>query len=423
MVFVDPPFALLKVASLDRESFTALLGPCSDILRRNQDEYTAKDEAEASSAVASAAAAAATAPPALARQGTLGRRGAVSAEASSAFPPLARVGAESSKKSLDFYRRCEALLSNNILFSSLPKEDRHTLYDAMQTVKVDAGTAIIQQGDDDADLMYVVAEGRCQVFKNHNDGNGDQLMLEYGPGGVFGELALMYGIPRAATVRALTPVKLWTISRMTFRATVLNETKKRREQFSDVLSHVPILQNLDKLERLKIADALDTCNFTDGTVILREGEKAFHFYIILEGQVRVTKNGVETPNSPLEPMQYFGELALLNNEPRAATCTAVGDVRLGSLDRDAFQRLLGPCKAIMNRTPYSAGAVVLRCCLPLSRSCLLAERRSERQQRRARGTSRRRVQRDRRPRRPVQHLGAAHGALAAGHDAGAAALH
>lgn len=132
----------------------------------------------------------------------------------------------------------------------------------------------------------------------------------------------------------------------------MNATKKRRETYEEYLLHVPILGNLDRLERLKIADALETVTFADGVVIVREGEEGFNFYIILEGQVKITKDGTETPNSPLEPGQYFGELALINDEKRAATCTAIGVVRVATMDRHAFTRLLGPCKEIMSRKGY-----------------------------------------------------------------------
>jgi cAMP-dependent protein kinase regulator len=108
----------------------------------------------------------------------------------------------------------------------------------------------------------------------------------------------------------------------------MKESKKRREMYQDFLSHVPLLSNLDKYERLKIADSLVTEYFDDGQVIVQEGQKGNRFYLVIEGSIRVTKNGVPTHNSPLKPGQYFGELALLHEDVRQATCTAIGSVRV-----------------------------------------------------------------------------------------------
>lgn len=106
--------------------------------------------------------------------------------------------------------------------------------------------------------------------------------------------------------------------------------------------------------------------FADGEVIVREGDVGDKFYLIVEGRVRVFKvkcllmffcvcltcvflslrkqSGIETFNSPLEPWQYFGELALLTADKRQATCSASGPVRLASMTRDAFDLLLGDFK-------------------------------------------------------------------------------
>jgi len=46
---------------------------------------------------------------------------------------------------------------------------------------------------------------------------------------------------------------------------------------------------------------------------------------------------------------YFGELALITDKPRAATVYAVGETKCGVLDIQAFERLLGPCKEILQR--------------------------------------------------------------------------
>lgn len=61
-------------------------------------------------------------------------------------------------------------------------------------------------------------------------------------GGSFGELALIYGTPRAATVVAKTDlVKLWAIDRITYRAILMGSTMRKRKMYDDFLSKVQIL--------------------------------------------------------------------------------------------------------------------------------------------------------------------------------------
>ncbi len=108
----------------------------------------------------------------------------------------------------------------------------------------------------------------------------------------------------------------------------MKESKKRREMYQDFLSKVPLLSNLDKYERLRIADSLVTEYFDDGQDIIVQGRKGNRFYLLIEGSIRVTQDYVPTHNSPLRPGQYFGELALLREDARQATCTAIGTVRV-----------------------------------------------------------------------------------------------
>ncbi|VDP56075.1 unnamed protein product, partial [Schistosoma margrebowiei] len=62
-----------------------------------------------------------------------------------------------------------------------------------------------------------------------------------GEGGSFGELALIYGTPRAATVRAKTEVKLWGIDRDSYRRILMGSTIRRRKVYQEFLCRVPIL--------------------------------------------------------------------------------------------------------------------------------------------------------------------------------------
>lgn len=80
----------------------------------------------------------------------------------------------------------------------------------------------------------------------------NELVTTIGEGGSFGELALIYGTPRAATVKAKTDVKLWGIDRDSYRRILMGSTIRKRKMYEEFLSRVSILENLDKWERLTV---------------------------------------------------------------------------------------------------------------------------------------------------------------------------
>ena len=114
-------------------------------------------------------------------------------------------------------------------------------------------------------------------------------VLNIGEGGSFGELALIYGTPRAATIKAATDVKLWGIDRDSYRRILMGSTIRKRKMYEEFLSKVPILENLDKWERLTVADALEAVSFEDGDIVVRQGEPGNDFFIIVDGSVIVTQ--------------------------------------------------------------------------------------------------------------------------------------
>ena len=87
------------------------------------------------------------------------------------------------------------------------------------------------------------------------------------------------------------------------------------------------LENLDKWERLTVADALEATSFEDGADVVRQGEPGDDFFIIVDGNASVTQFRNEGEEGQevgvLGPSDYFGEIALMLDRPRAATVTAV----------------------------------------------------------------------------------------------------
>ena len=81
-------------------------------------------------------------------------------------------------------------------------------------------------------------------------------MLDYQSGDVFGELALMYNAPRAASIKAKEDSILFSLDRDTFNAIVKRNAILNREKYNDFLNKVEILETLNSYEKDKIADCL-----------------------------------------------------------------------------------------------------------------------------------------------------------------------
>ncbi|KAJ3192086.1 hypothetical protein HK101_007082 [Irineochytrium annulatum] len=246
--------------------------------------------------------------------------------------------------------RIQSSIKNNFLFRSCDEEQYADVVNAMSEKRVAVNETVIQQGGI-GDYFYVVETGALDVFVSRN-GQQPVKVTDYGPGGSFGELALMYNAPRAATVTATEECVLWALDRVTFRRILMENTSRKRRMYEAFLEEVELLQSLEPYERHKIADALESVVFNDGDCVIRQGDIGDNFYLIESGEATILTtdhDGVEHVVGGYKKGDYFGELALLNNEPRKATIMAKGRLKVATLGKKAFVRLLGPVVDIIKR--------------------------------------------------------------------------
>ncbi|KAL1988145.1 hypothetical protein VTN96DRAFT_675 [Rasamsonia emersonii] len=294
----------------------------------------------------------------------LGRRTSVSAES---LNPTSSGGDSWSPpyhpKTPEQLARLKNAVSGNFLFSHLDDEHLKTVLDALVEKPIPAkDIKVITQGDA-GDYFYIVEDGHFDVYINPSgsvqsgpDGLGNHVGT-IGPGGSFGELALMYNAPRAATIVSTDPKStLWALDRVTFRRILMDSAFQRRRMYEAFLEEVPLLASLKPYERSKIADALDTIKYPAGTTIIQEGGPGDSFYLLESGEAEAFKSGSDRPVKSYSRGDYFGELALLDDKPRAASVVAKTDVKVARLGRDGFKRLLGPVEEIMRRADYNAGS-------------------------------------------------------------------
>jgi len=105
-----------------------------------------------------------------------------------------------------------------------------------------------------------------------------------------------------------------------------------------VLERVPLFQALSKRHLRGVARLAELKRFKDGAAVVRAGARGDAFYIVLDGKARV-----ETPaghKHDLNAGDYFGELALLDGAPRAATVSSVGSMATARIPRTGFLKLL-----------------------------------------------------------------------------------
>ena len=275
-----------------------------------------------------------------------GRRTGVSAESTQSMTANAaeKPTAQKTEKTDEQKARISEAIDGNLLFEGIMGAQLEELYGLMFEKKVEAGTNVITQGEE-GDNFYVMDNGACDVIVNGNNvaslKNGDS----------FGELALMYFAPRAATIQATAETTLWAMDRITFRSMLFDKANQKREQYKEFLGKVPLLEPMESYEKEKIADVLEPADFSDGEKVITEGEEGDAFYIVMEGAAVATKlvDGAEKEVKSYAVGDFFGELALLTDQARAASVVAKGELKCAKLGRKPFTRLVGACSDILQR--------------------------------------------------------------------------
>lgn len=117
----------------------------------------------------------------------------------------------------------------------------------------------------------------------------------------------------------------------------------------ELLRTVPLFSELADADITSLGRLASRRRYPKDTVVFFENEEGDFFFIIVEGRIKVTilgDDGREIILSMLGPGDFFGEMALLDNEPRSATAIAVEESELLSLHRTDFQGVIGDNPAI-----------------------------------------------------------------------------
>jgi len=245
-------------------------------------------------------------------------------------------GARSAPEKVPFYP----------LLSDLTPDEIVALEPSMELLARAAGDTVIKQGEEGSSI-FLLARGTLDVSQMVADGSAMHLAA-LRPGSFFGEMALLTDSPRAAQVICREPALLFEI-----RRAALEELAARNPGVADVLARYtrqrllrnlmstsPLFQPLDGRRRASLMELFESVVLEPGDVVVTEGQPSEHLYVVLSGQVAVTRRDGEEILSLAElgPGQIFGEISLIKERPAGATVTARRRSVLLCLSRTSFNR-------------------------------------------------------------------------------------
>lgn len=314
----------------------------------------------------------------------------------------------------------------NVLFEHDTQEEILQIIDVFKPREYKKGEVVIKQGDEGSEF-YVVESGELSIHvtvKGEDKGEGGESSQvkvgEYSKGSAFGELALIFGSPRAATITATSDCKLWSIERMAYRSVI---SQLRYEQHVEknaflrtcvVSDGRPFFEIFDasQIEDLTIATKVDF--YEEGAVILREGEMGDTFYVshIYEfirlhvlicplayfsnslhcnflfccEYIQIVKSGTveryredkdtgeEKLEGTVEKKKSFGTTSLLKGTPSPLTYKAASQVSLYYLTRKDFEAIMGNFKDALDGTVVSRGTLKSESKRTIKTSCSHTQR-------------------------------------------------
>jgi len=230
------------------------------------------------------------------------------------------------------------LLRSVKLFETMGDAELEAAAEHLEQRSYQRGATIIRQGDQGHEF-FLIDVGECVATVQAKEGEPAEEILRYRNGSSFGERALLRSEPRAATITAVTAVKAYVLNAIDFQNLI-----RERDRREECLRGVKLLEMMSIEQIAKAAGALERRSYDVGDKIIVQGEEGNEFFIIDSGQcvATVATGADEQEVKRYEAGDLFGELALKEGSPRAATVTALTPVKALVLSRENFEKQLGP---------------------------------------------------------------------------------
>ena len=226
------------------------------------------------------------------------------------------------------------------LLSDLKEEELKKVVAGMAHHHFSMGEVIFREGDE-GNSLYILIKGIVKIYIEGVAGEKIEI-TQLKEGDFFGEVGLLAGGTRKASVMALDDTDLFEITREE-----IEKIEKEHPRVSDVLQDFykkrvldkimavsPLFGTLKERDRREILEAFTLKSSNEGDAIITEGEKGDSLFIVKSGHVEVSTvadGGKRVVLGQLKEGDFFGEVALLTGKPRTATITALSPVELMEL--------------------------------------------------------------------------------------------
>ena len=272
------------------------------------------------------------------------RRGEISAEVRKVSMIIANYKKVHVEKLKEIRDILSSAVEESLLFNSMGAEEKSECVDAFRPQNFNSNETIIRQnevGDD----FYIVTSGTVEVLVKSSAAKRATSKGTLSKGQSFGELALLYNTPRAATIIAQTNVSLWVLPRSLFVNISTYFKYQRQNLYVTFLKKVEVFESMAHEKLIRVAEALESEKHVAGEPIILQGERGDHFYLIAKGSVTYKVRDPETKEQQDvgdgNAGDFFGDKCLTDeNDKRTASVYAVTDVELLCMERAMFHKLM-----------------------------------------------------------------------------------
>jgi CRP-like cAMP-binding protein/Pyruvate/2-oxoacid:ferredoxin oxidoreductase delta subunit len=245
----------------------------------------------------------------------------------------------------------QELIDNGVfvkLFPQFSEDDCEYLIENSNILTIPAGTAVCREGEY-GDTSFAIMKGEVEICINA-DGHENLTLALLEEGNIFGEMAALSGQPRNATVTAKDELTVLEIPPKTLKGLM-----KKSQGFKDSLENlyseravhtylrkVPFFAKLSPTVLEQLENRVKLLTYKQGDIIFREGEVGNSLYIIRSGFVKVSKKQEDKEKiiAYICHGNYFGEMALVEDEKRSATISAFTKTEVIQVLKDDFNDLI-----------------------------------------------------------------------------------